>query len=90
MEKVLKKFNSFDVVPVSTPYDPSIHLTKNLGESVSQSEYAKVIGSLMYLMNSTRPDIAYAVSRLSRYTHNPSNDHWNAFLSSSQIPKRNC
>lgn len=78
VEKVLKKFNSFDVVPVKTPYDPSIHLKKNKGYSVSQSEYAKIIRSLMFLMNYTRPDIAYAVSRLSRYTHNPSKDHWNA------------
>ncbi|KAE8666786.1 hypothetical protein F3Y22_tig00112491pilonHSYRG00280 [Hibiscus syriacus] len=72
IEKVLKKFDSFDVVPVRTPYDPSIHLVKNKGSSVSQTEYAKLIGSLMFLMNYTRPDIAYAVSRLSRYTHNPS------------------
>uniref|UniRef100_A0A2N9I4V3 Reverse transcriptase Ty1/copia-type domain-containing protein n=1 Tax=Fagus sylvatica TaxID=28930 RepID=A0A2N9I4V3_FAGSY len=32
----------------------------------------------MFLMNCTRPDIAYAVSRLSRYTHNPSHEHWTA------------
>ncbi|KAE8715787.1 putative mitochondrial adenine nucleotide transporter BTL3 [Hibiscus syriacus] len=30
----------------------------------------------MFLMNYTRPDIAYAVSRLSRYTHNLSGEHW--------------
>ncbi|GMI95547.1 hypothetical protein HRI_003224000 [Hibiscus trionum] len=76
IEKVLKKFDSFDVVPVRTPYDSSIHLFKNEGSSVSQMEYAKIIGSLMFLMNYTRPDIAYVVSRLSRYTHNPSNEHW--------------
>ncbi|KAE8670806.1 hypothetical protein F3Y22_tig00112079pilonHSYRG00011 [Hibiscus syriacus] len=76
IDKVLKKFDSFDVVPVRTPYDPSIHLVKNKGSSVSQTEYAKLIGSLMFLMNYTRPDIAYAVSRLSRYTHNPSGEHW--------------
>ncbi|KAL0441840.1 UNVERIFIED_CONTAM: Retrovirus-related Pol polyprotein from transposon TNT 1-94 [Sesamum radiatum] len=35
-------------------------------------------GSVMFLMNYTRPDIAYAVSRLSRYTHNPNKDHWDA------------
>ena len=29
-------------------------------------------------MNFSRPDMAYAVCRLSRYTHNPSNDHWGA------------
>ena len=32
----------------------------------------------MHLMNFSRPDIAYAVSRLSRYTHNLNNNHWNA------------
>ncbi|XP_048497862.1 secreted RxLR effector protein 161-like [Beta vulgaris subsp. vulgaris] len=53
-------------------------LYRLLGESVSQSEYAKVIGSLVYLMNCTRRNIAYAVSKLSRYTHIPSNEHGNA------------
>ncbi|KAL0342906.1 UNVERIFIED_CONTAM: Retrovirus-related Pol polyprotein from transposon TNT 1-94, partial [Sesamum angustifolium] len=42
------------------------------------AEYAKIIGSVMFLMNYTRPNIAYAVSRLSRYTHNPNNEHWSA------------
>ena len=61
-----------------TPYDPSIHLRKNKESSVSQTEYAKIIGSVMFLMNYTWPDIAYDVCRLSRYTHNPSSEHWNA------------
>ena len=43
---------------------------------MSQSEYAKIICSAMYLMNYIRPDIAYAVSRLSRHTHNPNKYHW--------------
>ena len=38
---------------------------------MGQAEYAQIIGSLMHLMNFFRPDIAYAVCRLSRYTHNP-------------------
>ena len=32
----------------------------------------------MYLMNSTRLNIAYVIGRLSRYTENPSKDHWAA------------
>jgi len=34
----------------------------------------------MSLMNYTRIDIAYTISKLSRYTSNPSNDHWTALL----------
>ena len=37
---------------------------------------SKVIGSLMYLMSYTRPDIAYSVSKLSSYTSNPRAKHW--------------
>ena len=70
VEKVLRKFNSFDVDPARTSYDSSIHLVKNKGDIESQSEYARVIGNIMYLRNCSRPDVPYAISRLSRYTHN--------------------
>ncbi|RVW74179.1 Retrovirus-related Pol polyprotein from transposon TNT 1-94 [Vitis vinifera] len=76
VEKILRKFEHFDCKPVSTPYDPSSQLKKNREHSVAQIEYAQIIGSLMYLMNCTKPDIAYAVGRLSRYTQSPNQDHW--------------
>ncbi|KAL0321780.1 UNVERIFIED_CONTAM: Retrovirus-related Pol polyprotein from transposon TNT 1-94 [Sesamum calycinum] len=40
--------------------------------------YSKAIGSIMYLMVSTRPDIAYAISCLSRFMSNPGTTHWEA------------
>ncbi|GJV58943.1 zinc finger, CCHC-type containing protein [Tanacetum coccineum] len=43
-----------------------------------QLEYSRAIGCLMYAMTSTRRDIAYAVGRLSRFTSNPSRQHWQA------------
>ncbi|KAK4390497.1 Retrovirus-related Pol polyprotein from transposon TNT 1-94 [Sesamum angolense] len=43
---------------------------------VAQLEYASAIGSLMYAMHCTRPDIAFVVCRLSRFTSNPSIEHW--------------
>nr|KYP56549.1 Retrovirus-related Pol polyprotein from transposon TNT 1-94 [Cajanus cajan] len=76
IEKLLKKFNYFDVKPVSTPFDPSIKLKKNIGESVSPLKYSQIIGSLLHLSNFSRPDIAYVVGRLGRYTHNPDHSHW--------------
>ncbi|RVW67802.1 Retrovirus-related Pol polyprotein from transposon TNT 1-94 [Vitis vinifera] len=76
VEKILRKFEHLDYKPVSTPYDPSSQLKKNREHSVAQIEYAQIIGSLMYLMNCTRPDIAYAIGRLSRYTQSPNQDHW--------------
>jgi len=66
------------VIPARTPYDASVYLKKkNDDMSVSQSKYAKIIGSVMFLMNYTRLDIAYAISRLGCYTHNPNSVHWN-------------
>ncbi|XP_031270602.1 secreted RxLR effector protein 161-like [Pistacia vera] len=42
------------------------------------SLYANVVGSLMYAMISTRPDLAFAISMLSRYMSNPGMEHWTA------------
>lgn len=81
IEKLLTKYNHENCSAVSTPYDPSIKLTPNKGKIMSQLEYASVIGSLMYAMQCTRPNIAFAVGMLSRYTHNPGQIHWNAVSS---------
>ena len=78
IEKILKKFRFEDCHPVGTPMDPNVKLLPNKGNAVSQHEYSRAIGSLMYAMISTRPDIAYAVGKLSRYTSNPSANHWQA------------
>nr|GEZ45972.1 zinc finger, CCHC-type [Tanacetum cinerariifolium] len=77
-DKILNTHNARNSGLARTPIDTSLHLSKNRGVSVSQLEYSRIIGMLMYLMTSTRPDLAYAISRLSRYTSNPSNAHWKA------------
>lgn len=38
--------------------------------------YASAVGSLMYLMVCTRPDLAYYVSMVSRFMSNPGEKHW--------------
>ncbi|KAL5722141.1 hypothetical protein ACHQM5_005698 [Ranunculus cassubicifolius] len=40
--------------------------------------YANVVGSLMYAMVCSRPDISHAVGTVSRYMHNPGKPHWEA------------
>ncbi|WVZ49881.1 hypothetical protein U9M48_001204, partial [Paspalum notatum var. saurae] len=78
VEKVLSRFGYIDNKPSSTPYDPSVTLKKNKRIGVNQLKYSQIIGSLMYLASATRPDISFAVSKLSRFMSNPGTDHWHA------------
>ena len=75
IKKVLEKFKEYDDSLVRTPIDVNLHLTKNKGQGISQLEYSRIIGNLRYIMNCTRPNIAYSISKLSRYTSNPREDH---------------
>ena len=43
---------------------------------MSKEPYASVIGSLMYAMMCTRPNIAHAVGVVSRYMSKPGKQHW--------------
>ncbi len=66
--------------PVSTPVEPGakLKIAEETDECVDQQLYQSAIGSLMYLSVGTRPDITYAVSSLSRYSANPTKEHWSA------------
>ena len=45
-----------------------------------QKHFQTIIGSLLYLMLGTRPDITFAVTQLAWHTANPSPDHLNRAL----------
>ncbi|KAK8690814.1 hypothetical protein V6N13_074340 [Hibiscus sabdariffa] len=47
-------------------------------ERMSQIPYASAIGSIMYAMICTRPDLSYALSMTSLYQANPGEGHWTA------------
>jgi hypothetical protein len=76
VEKVLSCFGYKDSKPSPTPYDPSFILQKNKRIGRDQLRYSQMIESLMYLASATRPDISFVVSKLSRFTSNPGDDHW--------------
>ena len=40
--------------------------------------YASTVGSLMYVIVCTRPDITHTIGVVSRYLSNPGKEHWNA------------
>nr|GEX20411.1 hypothetical protein [Tanacetum cinerariifolium] len=74
----MKDMGEADVILVSTLMDTSEKLMHNNGQDVSQFEYSRVIGCLMYAMTCIRLDIAFAIGKLSRYTSNSGTQHWQA------------
>ena len=83
IEKVLERFNMQDAKPVSTPLATHFKLSKEMCpktqediEYMSKVPYQSAVGSLMYAMVCTRPDIAHAVGVVSRYMSNPGKQHW--------------
>lgn len=57
---------------LSKAQSPKIELERLKMESIP---YANAIGSVMYSMISTRPDLSYSISLLSRFMSNPGCDH---------------
>ena len=83
LDKVLKRFNMLDSKRGLLPVRHGIHLSKAMSpktpeerEKMAKVPYASAIGSLMYAMLCTRPDIAYAVSITSRFQSDPGLEHW--------------
>ncbi|XP_019051896.1 PREDICTED: uncharacterized protein LOC109114137 [Nelumbo nucifera] len=61
--------------PASTPIDPNHKLGEaNENASVDNEMFQRLVGKLIYLAH-TRPDIAYAISVISQFMHNPKEVH---------------
>lgn len=75
-EKLISRFGMSSAKGTTTPVDTGIDLTATV-ESC-ENPYREAIGSLMYLMVGTRPDIAFAVGRLAKYVERPGMIHWQA------------
>jgi hypothetical protein len=77
LQKVLNRFNMHNAKIAQTPlpmgYIPTPN-TEPVDEQLRQ-RFQQVIGSLLYIMLGTRPDIAFAVTKLSQQAANPSKDH---------------
>jgi len=74
----LALFGMADCCPVKTPMVPGTHLEKASEEDAAKVDkelYMQAVGALMYLATSTRPDIAYTMGCLARFSSNPGTAH---------------
>jgi ATP-binding cassette subfamily B (MDR/TAP) protein 1 len=85
IRKVLQRFNMRDAKPIRTPLASHFRLSKEQCPETDEEKdfmarvpYASTIGSLMYAMVCTKPDISHAVGVVSRYMSNPGKQHWEA------------
>lgn len=85
IEKVLERFNMDKAKVVSSPIATHFKLSSTQCPSTAKEKedmrkvpYASAVGSLMYAMVCTRPDIAHAVGVVSRFMSNPGREHWEA------------
>ncbi|WKA08720.1 hypothetical protein VitviT2T_026417 [Vitis vinifera] len=66
--------------PVNTPIEEGLKLCVEPNQvSTDKGRYQRLVGRLMYLAH-TRPDLAYALSVVSQYMHNPREQHMNAVM----------
>ena len=85
IDKILVKFSMQDSKKGIIPFRHEICLSKDQGPKTSEEiqrmenvPYASAVGSLMYVMVCTRPDIAFAVGMVGRFQSNPGEKHWTA------------
>ncbi|KAL5546738.1 hypothetical protein UlMin_006425 [Ulmus minor] len=83
--KVVAKFGMSKSKAVQTPLTAHFKLSTGMSpkneeemKSVENIPYASAIGSLMYAMVCTRPDLAYSASLVSRFMSNLGRGHWEA------------
>ena len=77
---MVHKFGMEHGNPRVLPLSPSVELSVATGDPLDTSiyPYRELVGSLMHLSVTVRPDISYAVGALSRYLASPTVVHWQA------------
>jgi hypothetical protein len=79
---LLDTYDLINAKPRPTPLSTSVHLPKDGGVPLDTKmfSYRPLVGSMLYLAVTTRPDIAYAVGMLAKYSSNPTDIHWREAL----------
>jgi hypothetical protein len=75
VEDMLRRFGKSDARPINTPSLANECLTKLKSPEVEVKPYQRAIGSLMYPMLGTRPNLAFTVASLGRHAATPGDKH---------------
>eukprot|EP00873_Tetraselmis_striata_P021410 jgi/Tetstr1/441674/TSEL_029899.t1 len=78
IDDMVHKFNLADAYAVSTPAEVGADVPGSNKPLAAQMPYQALVGSLLYAMVATRPDIAQAVGKLCRVMAKPEERHWQA------------
>ncbi|GJU74008.1 putative RNA-directed DNA polymerase [Tanacetum coccineum] len=85
LDKILKRFKMENSKKGNLPLHHGIKISKDLCpktdeelDRMSRVPYASAVGSIMYAMTCTRPDVSFALSMVSRHQQNPGEGHWTA------------
>ena len=75
IERMLIRFGMSECKPRPTPCEQKLHFDTE-GEVIDSTGYRRIVGSLIYIMTCTRPDLGWVVSKLSQYLAEPKQQHW--------------
>ena len=77
VDQILKRLDMISCKPRSTPSELKIQVesTETI-DAIQTKKYFELVGSLIYLMICTRPDICYIITKLSQHLSNPHQEHW--------------
>jgi len=85
IDKILARFSMQDSKKGFLPFRYGVKLSKDQCPKTPEEKaemqkipYASAVGSLMYAMQCTRPDICFAVGMMGRFQSNPGPAHWTA------------
>lgn len=78
VSEILDRFSMSSCKPAKTPMESKVILRPHIdGETtIMQAPYRRLVGSVMYLMLCTRPEISFSVGVLSKFISSPTSVHW--------------
>lgn len=83
IQKMLEKFRLENVNPVIVRARPGVHLTQfqcpkteDEKKQMEKIPYCEAIGSLLFVIRVSRPDIEYVVNQASQFLNNYGHEHW--------------